>query len=60
MCLLSNMFSPYGMLEEAVKVRRLMRVNGVRKEPGCIWIGVKNITFVFTVKDRSYSRTDEI
>jgi hypothetical protein len=41
-------------------VRRLMGVNGVRKEAGCSWIDVKNTTFVFTVHDRSHPRTDEI
>ncbi|GMY22178.1 pentatricopeptide repeat-containing protein At5g04780, mitochondrial-like isoform X1 [Fagus crenata] len=46
--LLSNMYTRNGM------------VNGVRKEPGCSWIDVKNTTFVFTVHDRSHPRTDEI
>lgn len=58
--LLSNMYTRNGRLEEADEVRRLMGVNGVRKEPGCSWIDVKNRTFVFTVHDRSNSRTDEI
>ncbi|XP_030956422.1 pentatricopeptide repeat-containing protein At5g04780, mitochondrial-like [Quercus lobata] len=58
--LLSNMYARNGMLKEADEVRRMMRVNGVRKEPGCSWIDVKNTTFVFTVHDRSHPRTDEI
>ncbi|KAE9446739.1 hypothetical protein C3L33_21374, partial [Rhododendron williamsianum] len=58
--LLSNMYSRRGMLKEANEVRRLMGFNGVRKEPGCSWIDVKNKTFVFTAHDRSHSRTIEI
>ncbi|KAL5580430.1 hypothetical protein UlMin_012872 [Ulmus minor] len=58
--LLSNMYKRHGMLEEADEVRRLMGVNGVKKEPGCSWIDIKNKTFVFTVHDRSNSRTYEI
>jgi pentatricopeptide repeat protein len=58
--LLSNMYACNGMLKEADEVRRLMGVNGVRKEAGCSWIDVKNTTFVFTVHDRSHPRTDEI
>lgn len=58
--LLSNMYTRKGRLEEADEVRRLMGVNGVRKEPGCSWIDVKNRTFVFTVHDRSNSRNDKI
>ncbi|KAG2698143.1 hypothetical protein I3760_07G136400 [Carya illinoinensis] len=58
--LLANMLMRKGMMEEADEVRRSMGINGVRKEPGCSWIDVKNITSVFTVHDRSHSRTDEI
>ncbi|KAH7836151.1 hypothetical protein Vadar_033182 [Vaccinium darrowii] len=58
--LLSNMYSRRGMLKEANEVRRLMGITGVRKEPGCSWIDVKNKTFVFTAHDKSHSRTVEI
>ncbi|KAF8401208.1 hypothetical protein HHK36_012137 [Tetracentron sinense] len=58
--LLSNMYTHNGRLEEANEVRRLMRVNGVRKEPGCSWIDVKNTTYMFTVHDKSHSQTEEI
>ncbi|KAA8545320.1 hypothetical protein F0562_020104 [Nyssa sinensis] len=58
--LLCNMYTRNGRLEEANEVRRLMGVNGVRKEPGCSWMDVKNETFVFTAHDRSHSRTKEI
>ncbi|WKA02585.1 hypothetical protein VitviT2T_020756 [Vitis vinifera] len=58
--LLANMCTRSGRLEEANEVRRLMGVNGVRKEPGCSWIDVKNMTFVFTAHDRSHSSSDEI
>lgn len=58
--LLSNMYSRRGMLKEANEVRRLMGINGVRKEPGCSWIDVKNKTSVFTAHDKSHSRTVEI
>ncbi|CAJ1871168.1 unnamed protein product [Sphenostylis stenocarpa] len=58
--LLANIYSRHGRLEEADEVRRLMGINGVRKETGCSWIDVKNRTFVFNVNDRSHSRTQEI
>ncbi|KAK7284466.1 hypothetical protein RJT34_19212 [Clitoria ternatea] len=58
--LLSNIYRRNGMLEKADEVRQLMGINGVRKEAGCSWIDVKNRTFVFTVNDRSHSRTEEI
>ncbi|KAL2345570.1 hypothetical protein Fmac_006855 [Flemingia macrophylla] len=49
--LLSNIYTRHGMLEEADEVRRLMGINGVRKEIGCSWIDVKNMTFVFNGND---------
>ncbi|XP_027349468.1 pentatricopeptide repeat-containing protein At3g24000, mitochondrial-like [Abrus precatorius] len=58
--LLCNIYTRHGMLGKADEVRRLMGINGVRKETGCSWIDVKNRTFVFTVNDRSHSRTEEI
>lgn len=58
--LLSNIYTRHGMLDKADEVRRLMGINRVRKETGCSWIDVKNRTFVFTVNDRSHSRTHEI
>ncbi|XP_010240804.2 PREDICTED: pentatricopeptide repeat-containing protein At2g22070-like [Nelumbo nucifera] len=58
--LLSNIYTHYGKLEEAKEIRRLMGINGARKEPGCSWIDIKNTTHVFTVHDKSHSRTDEI
>jgi len=58
--LLANIYTRHGMLEEADEVRRLMGINGVRKETGCSWIDVKNRSFVFNVNDRSHSRTQEI
>ncbi|KAK2634657.1 hypothetical protein Ddye_029449 [Dipteronia dyeriana] len=58
--LLSNMYSRIGRLREADEIRRFMGASGVRKEPGCSWIDVRNETFVFTVHDNSHSRTQEI
>ncbi|CAL1382172.1 unnamed protein product [Linum trigynum] len=58
--LLSNMYARNGKLKEADQVRRLMGTKGVKKDPGCSWVDVKNSTYVFTAHDRSHPRTDEI
>ncbi|KAG8369013.1 hypothetical protein BUALT_Bualt15G0106100 [Buddleja alternifolia] len=58
--LLYNMYARRGKLEEANEVRRLMGFSGVRKEPGCSWLDVKNKTYVFKAHDRSHLRTNEI
>ncbi|KAI4364638.1 hypothetical protein MLD38_020700 [Melastoma candidum] len=58
--LLSNMYLRKGKQKEADEVRKLMITNGVRKEPGCSWIDVKNKTVVFTSHDTSHPMTDAI
>ncbi|GAB4855681.1 hypothetical protein Ancab_024323 [Ancistrocladus abbreviatus] len=58
--ILANMYTRSGKLKEADDIRRLMGVKGVRKEPGCSWIDIKDATFVFTVNDKSHPRTAEI
>ncbi|KAI3912027.1 hypothetical protein MKW92_008145 [Papaver armeniacum] len=35
--LLSNIYARYGMLEKAKEVRKMMGLNGVKKEPGYSW-----------------------
>ncbi|KAL5711041.1 hypothetical protein ACHQM5_021540 [Ranunculus cassubicifolius] len=44
--LLSNIYTQHG--------------NGVRKDPGCSWIDIKNKSYVFTVQDKSHAQTVEI
>ncbi|KAK9735684.1 hypothetical protein RND81_04G219900 [Saponaria officinalis] len=58
--ILANLYTRKGKSDEADEIRRLMGVNGVRKEPGCSWIDVKNTTHVFTANDKSHTRTREI
>ncbi|XP_039162867.1 pentatricopeptide repeat-containing protein At1g20230 [Eucalyptus grandis] len=58
--LLSNMHSREGRLKEADEVRRLMSVNGLKNDLGCSWVDIKNMTFVFTARDRSHPMTGEI
>ncbi|KAL9233444.1 hypothetical protein vseg_008445 [Gypsophila vaccaria] len=58
--ILANLYTRKGKLDKADEIRRLMGVNGVRKEPGCSWIDVKNTTYVFTANDQSHTRKREI
>ncbi|GAB2287242.1 hypothetical protein Dimus_021625 [Dionaea muscipula] len=58
--ILANMYARSGKLNEADAVRRFMGKIGVRKDPGCSWIDIKDTTFVFTVNDKSHPRTNDI
>lgn len=50
--LLSNIYSSLGRLEDVERVRRLMNLRGVSKEPGCSWIELKSQFHVFVVGDQ--------
>ncbi|KAJ4845164.1 hypothetical protein Tsubulata_018449 [Turnera subulata] len=46
--------------ENAHSLRSEMKHNGVYKEPGCSWIEVKDLTYVFYAGDISCERGNEI
>ncbi|KAF6139993.1 hypothetical protein GIB67_020384 [Kingdonia uniflora] len=58
--LLSNMFAAAGRWEEATVVRKEMKDVGIKKDPGCSWISVKNVVHIFQAKDNSHPRNSEI
>ncbi|KAK3142078.1 hypothetical protein QOZ80_4BG0341940 [Eleusine coracana subsp. coracana] len=51
---LSNMYSTSGRWNEAAHLRKSMRNKGMRKDPACSWIEVKNQLHVFVAHDRSH------
>lgn len=58
--LLSNLYADLGFHEGAVKVRKLMREKGIKKEAGKSWIEVNNRVHEFMAGDISHSHTEEI
>lgn len=58
--LLANIYASAGMWENVAKVRKLMKENKVKKEPGMSWIEIKAKVYTFIVGDRSHSKSDEI
>ncbi|KAK9272083.1 hypothetical protein L1049_002452 [Liquidambar formosana] len=58
--LLSNIYADAGMWGEVSKMRRMMRCNGLKKEPGCSWIEVKDEVHTFLVGDKAHPRCKEI
>ncbi|MCD7458874.1 hypothetical protein HAX54_039433 [Datura stramonium] len=57
---LLNLYVDAGMREEAACLRALMRQKGLKKNPGCSWIVVKNKLEVFFSSDSSSTKTTEI
>lgn len=58
--LLANIYAAAGMWDKVAKMRRLMKDNQVKKEPGMSWIEVQDKIHTFIVGDRSHSRSREI
>ncbi|GAA0165533.1 hypothetical protein LIER_20914 [Lithospermum erythrorhizon] len=58
--ILSNMYSAAGRWEDAAGLRRLMKLRGVIKEPGCSWIEINSKVHTFFSEDRSHPNTNEI
>eukprot|EP00268_Persea_americana_P068500 TRINITY_DN9546_c0_g1_i2.p1 TRINITY_DN9546_c0_g1~~TRINITY_DN9546_c0_g1_i2.p1 ORF type:complete len:900 (+),score=157.86 TRINITY_DN9546_c0_g1_i2:411-3110(+) len=58
--LLSNVYAQAGRWDEVSRMRRMMRQNGLKKEPGCSWIEVKSKVHAFLVGDKAHPRCQEI
>uniref|UniRef100_A0A7N0RA32 Pentatricopeptide repeat-containing protein n=1 Tax=Kalanchoe fedtschenkoi TaxID=63787 RepID=A0A7N0RA32_KALFE len=52
--LLSTVYTALGQLDDVERVRRLMKLRGVSKSPGCSWIELKNQVHVFVVGDQMH------
>ncbi|KAL5698552.1 hypothetical protein ACHQM5_029578 [Ranunculus cassubicifolius] len=58
--LLSNVYAEAGMWGEVSNMRKMMRQNGLKKEPGCSWIEVKSEQNTFLVGDKLHPQREEI
>ncbi|KAL4577378.1 hypothetical protein LXL04_013487 [Taraxacum kok-saghyz] len=58
--LLSNILVNAKLWGEASETRRLMRDKGMKKEPGCSWVQVKNKVHTFVVGDKRNEYSDDI
>ncbi|KAG6519896.1 hypothetical protein ZIOFF_016925 [Zingiber officinale] len=57
--LLSNIYASKGRWN-AIKIRLRMKDKGLRKQPGCSWIEVRNRVHVCMVRDKSHSESEKI
>ncbi|KAF7806514.1 pentatricopeptide repeat-containing protein [Senna tora] len=58
--LLSSIYTALGKWDDVERVRRMMKLRGVSKEPGCSWIELKSLVHVFVVGDQMHPQIDEI
>ncbi|XP_062001747.1 pentatricopeptide repeat-containing protein At2g33680-like [Rosa rugosa] len=58
--LLSGIYTSLGRREDVERVRRMMNLRGVSKEPGCSWIELKSQVHVFVVHDEMHPHIENI
>ncbi|KAF9614501.1 hypothetical protein IFM89_018940 [Coptis chinensis] len=58
--LLSNIYSAAGLWNKALDVRKNMKAMGVKKEPGCSWIELRDEVHKFTVGDALHTQSQQI
>lgn len=58
--LLSNIYASKSKWHEVDKVRDMMNSMGLRKNPGCSWIEVKNKVYMLLAGDRSHPQMTQI
>ncbi|KAL3615219.1 hypothetical protein CASFOL_040880 [Castilleja foliolosa] len=58
--ILSDMYGNLKMWDEKARVKRLMRVKGVKKVPGWSWIELGNDVHAFNANDHSHPKCREI
>ncbi|KAK9114471.1 hypothetical protein Syun_021268 [Stephania yunnanensis] len=56
--LLSNTYVTHGQWKDVLKVRKLMKQNGLKKEIGKSWIEVHNVIHEFGANDRLHTQAD--
>ncbi|KAL9162256.1 hypothetical protein ABFS82_07G078000 [Erythranthe guttata] len=58
--LMSNIYASKGRYKEVDKIRDIMRDKGLRKNPGCSWIEVKNKVHMLLAGDKSLPQMAQI
>lgn len=58
--ILANIYAAEGQWADAAKVRNMMRERGIKKQPGCSWIEIKNKIHTFVAGDTAHLQSDKI
>ncbi|KAK4482298.1 hypothetical protein RD792_009451 [Penstemon davidsonii] len=58
--LVSNIYAAAKRWDDVEEVRMRMKVKGLKKDPACSWIEMRNKVHTFISRDRSHPKSDEI
>ncbi|GAY60784.1 hypothetical protein CUMW_204750 [Citrus unshiu] len=57
---LANLYASVRCWDQAARVRKLMKDQGLKTNPGCSWIEIMNVVYRFRAEDKSNTRLSEI
>ncbi|XP_020529721.1 pentatricopeptide repeat-containing protein At4g15720 [Amborella trichopoda] len=58
--MLSNMYGKIGRWDDVSRIRREMKRLGIKKEPGCSWVEIKDKVYMFFAGDEMFEQREEI
>ncbi|KAL1215793.1 Pentatricopeptide repeat-containing protein [Cardamine amara subsp. amara] len=58
--ILYNIYASGGRWNDAARVRKMMKKNGVKKEPACSWVEIENAIHMFVANDECHPQREEI
>nr|DAD36428.1 TPA_asm: hypothetical protein HUJ06_007069 [Nelumbo nucifera] len=58
--LASNIYASLGKWDQVRKIRKSIKDRGLKKDPGCSWIEIRNRVYVFGTGNRAVEQSEEI
>ncbi|KAF2615495.1 hypothetical protein F2Q70_00013474 [Brassica cretica] len=58
--ILYNIYASGGRWNDAARVRKKMKENGIKKEPACSWVEIENAIHMFVANDERHPQREEI
>ncbi|XP_048225890.1 pentatricopeptide repeat-containing protein At3g03580 [Ricinus communis] len=58
--LVSNVYAALGRWDEVRKIRKCLRDRGLKKDPGCSWIEIKNSVHAFGAGEKFFIQYEEV
>ncbi|XP_047327086.1 pentatricopeptide repeat-containing protein At3g03580 [Impatiens glandulifera] len=58
--LISNVYASLKKWDDVRRIRRCLKTKGLRKDPGCSWIEIRNKVYVFGTGDKSFEQYEDV
>jgi hypothetical protein len=58
--LISNVYAALGKWDQVRMIRKSIKARGLKKEPGCSWMEIRNTVYVFGTGDKCFEQFEEV